>query len=325
MNRAPVEIRAQALNMLLEGASMRATARMTGMSLTTVKRLLRYAGANCILFHDKFVRGLRPRHVQCDELWSFCYSKIQKPKGRPHDMSGDLWTWIAIDEDTKMLLAYHVGGRGTDDAIEFMKDLSVRVEGKFKVSTDGHKPYVDAMWEAFSRKDVQHVRMVKDVHGGLDDRQTIMYKEMMPSSIDITDFSEFGTSHVESHNLTLRMSNRRYARRTSGHSKKAMNHLFQTAIYAVWYNWIRPHWTLTDKSGTPTTPAMVANKAMRPFSLEDLVRVIDAANLPGPRGPYGPRKQRPEQVLVRPAPVEVANGHQQGDDSMLVRVVRRDW
>ena len=329
MNRAPVETRARALNMLLEGMSMRATARVTGLSLTTIKRLLGYAGGNCIIFHDKYVVGLRPRHVQCDELWSFCYAKDEmRVKGRPHDWAGDLWTWIAIDEDTKMILAYHVGGRDTENAIEFMQDLGKRIVGKFKMSTDGYKPYIDAVLEAFSRKQVQHVRMIKEL-GIKEDRDGMKYAHMISGSLDDKgDYSEFGTSHVESHNLTIRMSNKRYSRLTNAFSRKAQSHLYQTALYVVWYNWIRPHSTLTKRNGgKPTTPAMAANKATRPFSLEDLVRVIDAANPPGPRGKYQPRTKRPEQVLVRPRPsgTPVQQNDEPGNDSTLVRVVRRDW
>ena len=323
MNRAPVETRAQALNMLLEGVSMRATARITGLSLTTVKRMLEYFGKSCLMFHERKVLNVQVRHVQCDELWSFCYAKnkrVKYIKGKPHDAVGDLWTWTAIDEDSKMLLSYWVGGRNSSDAYRFMADLQKRVTGKFKISTDGHIPYAWAIKEQFSSEQVTHVMMEKEYEireGGLRGA----YKSTRPvlQMGHAEDFGEFSTSHVESHNLTIRMCNRRFARRTNAHSKKRENHLLQVSLYAVWYNWIRPHSTLTQRDGFPVTPAMAAGLAVRPYTLEELVVAIDKANLPGPRGSYGPRKTKSKPKTVEQIP---AKSNEARNGSVLVRTIR---
>ena len=214
MNRLPIGKRVQIIAMLAEGSSWRSTARVVGASINTVSKLFVEVGEACERFHDEHVRGVVPNIVQCDETWSFCYAK----RGRSAEPeSGDVWTWIALDQDTKLLISWLVGGRGTPEALEFMHDLRSRVDGRVVLATDQHQPYIPAIEEAFGA-DGHHLRK------GVDD--------------------EGVTSHVERQNLTLRMSQRRYTRRTNAFSKKLRNHQLATAMHAVYYNWVRVHKTV---------------------------------------------------------------------------------
>lgn len=291
MNRVPIELRTQALAQMVEGASMRGTARATGISYNSVARLLVSIGKEAIEFHDRYVRGVKAEFVQCDELWSYVYAKPENAlgiKGTPFDSAGVAWTWMAIDKDTKPIIAWVVGDRTQAYGNVLMKDLESRIEGPVKLSTDGHNSYPDAVDMAFWDREHKYVQFGKN-----DSKEDNEAKRL----------EGFTQAHIERTNLTTRQSMRRYMRKTTGFSKKRENHIYHTAIHVLQYNWIRPHSTLVDKFGVPTTPAMAAGLAKWPFALKDLIELSDYKNRPGPRGPYKPRKK--QKGIVRPPPKEV--------------------
>ena len=224
MNRLPLDKRIQIISMLVEGSSMRSTARVVGVSINTVTKLFVEVGEACRRFHDEQVRGVVPGIVQCDEIWSFCYAK----RGMSDELeSGDVWTWIALDQDTKLIVAWLVADRGLASATEFMDDLRGRVEGEVTLVTDQHGAYPAAIEEAFGAE--------------------ALHLPKAPTS-DVPS-----TAHVERHNLTLRMSQRRYTRKTNAFSKKLRNHTLAMALHVVYYNWVRTHKTLG------TSPAVAAS------------------------------------------------------------------
>ena len=288
MNKLPEHKRIQILNMLVEGSSMRSISRVVGVSLNTVTRLLVDAGEACVAFHDEAVQDVPARHIQCDEIWSFCYAK---QKNAPHaqgviDVAGDVWTWTGIDSDTKLIVSYLVGGRDAEYALAFMDDLRSRLANRVQLSTDGYKAYLGAVEGAFGG-DVDYAQLVK-LYGQAPEEERRRYSPAQcigVRKIEVVgrpDMTELSTSYVERHNLTMRMSMRRYTRLTNAFSKKVENHCHAAALYTVWYNFCRPH-----KSLRGDTPAMAAGLAERPYGLGWIVGMIDdRAPEPGPRGPY---------------------------------------
>ena len=291
MNKLPEHKRIQILNMLVEGSSMRSISRVVGVSLNTVTRLLVDAGEACVAFHDEAVQDVPARHIQCDEIWAFCYAK---QKNAPHaagviDMAGDVWTWTGIESDTKLIVSWLVGGRDSEYALAFMDDLRSRLANRVQLSTDGHRAYLGAVEGAFGG-DVDYAQLLK-LYGQPSESEQRRYSPahcIGTRKVAVAgrpDMSELSTSYVERHNLTMRMSMRRYTRLTNAFSKKVENHCHAAALYAVWYNFCRPHKALGGD-----TPAMASRLADRPYSLDWIVRLVDKrAPKPGLRGSYKPR------------------------------------
>ena len=302
MYRLSTETRAQALNMLVEGSSMRATSRILGVSQNTVAKLLVDAGETCLALHDERVRDVRARSVQCDEIWAFTYSKQRNaPYARGViDGAGDVWTWTAIEQDTKLLISWLVGDRGSETALTFMDDLRSRVTDRIQLATDGHLAYPMAVEGAFGGY-VDYGQVIKVY--GYDGETEQERRYSSPQCISLVkrpvvgdpDMSELNTSHVERHNLTMRMSMRRFTRLTNAYSKKVQNHIYAVALYAVWYNFIRPHRSLGG------TPAMASGLAEYPLDLRWLVNEMND-RAPAPRrGLYGiSRWLTDEDEAVRP-------------------------
>ena len=162
MNKLPFEKGVQALNMLVEGSSMRSISRVVGIDMGAVTKLLVDAGEACMAYHDEAVRNIPARHVQCDELWAFCYAKqknMERAKGVV-DKAGDVWTWTAVDSDTKLIISWLVGGRDSGNALEFLDDLHKRVADRIQLSTDGHSAYRAAVEDAFGA-DVDYAQLIK--------------------------------------------------------------------------------------------------------------------------------------------------------------------
>jgi len=288
MNKLPLQTRVQILNMLVEGSSMRAIARITGVSTNTVDKLLVDAGTVCAEFHNEHVRGLTTKRVECDEIWSFCYAKqknVAAAKAAP-DEAGDVWTWTAIDADSKLIVSYLVGGRDAEYALEFTDDLRSRLENRVQLTSDGHKAYLVAVEESFGG-DVDYAQLVK-MYGNAPDGAKGRYspaectgaKKVLVSGSP--DFGKVSTSYVERQNLTMRMSMRRFTRLTNGFSKKLENHIHALSLYFMSYNFIRIHKTLK------TTPAMEAGITSKLWSFEDILQLVDEkeALRPRLRGPY---------------------------------------
>lgn len=290
MNRLPIEKRVQILSMLVEGSSMRSISRVADVSINTVAKLLIEAGTACAGFHDRTVRNVAARKVQCDEIWSFCYAKarnVKTAKAAPEG-AGDVWTWTAIDSESKLIVSWLVGGRDAGCATDFIADLKKRLVSRVQLTTDGHKAYLEAVEGAFG-SEVDYAMLVKLYGEG----PTGPERKYSPSIClgarkDVVtgdpDLDHISTSHVERQNLTMRMSMRRFTRLTNAFSKKLENHYHALALYFVFYNFVKMHKTLK------ATPALVAGVTDKLWTMEDIVALIDAAApKPGPRGPYKKR------------------------------------
>lgn len=277
MNKLPLHKRVQILSMLVEGSSMRSISRVVGCSINTVTKLLVEAGEACSAYHDEHVRNVASSKVQCDEIWSFCYAKaknVKNAKAAP-DGAGDVWTWTALDSDNKLILSWLVGGRDAGYANEFMGDVKARLANRVQLTTDGHKSYLEAV-EGAVGADVDFAQLVK-LYGEAPDKgperkySPSVCKGAKKKVIEGNpDKASISTSHVERHNLTMRMSMRRFTRLTNAFSKKVDNHCHALALYFVWYNFCRIHKTLR------ISPAMAAGITDTLHDMEWIVSLIDA-------------------------------------------------
>ena len=282
INRLSREQRAQVLALHVEGTSVRATCRVTGRSKGAVFRLLCGAGHACAVAHSDRVRALGCERVQVDEAWAFVGMKARNvPRERHGEFGiGDVWTITALDPDTKLIVTWLVGRRTTDAARHLLVDVGRRIEGRFQLTTDGASFYRQAAADAFgaavdyaqlqklyARPPDAEVRYSPPVCVGA--RQDVLVGQPDPEHIS--------TSHVERHNLTLRMGLRRYTRLTNALSKSVYNHSAALAVFMFHYNYARPHMTLTKRAGgRPTTPAMAAGLAARPWTVPDIAALMEA-------------------------------------------------
>ena len=296
MNKLPLAQRVQILSMLCEGSSMRSISRVADVSINTVSALLVDAGKACAAHHDATVRGLRSKRIQADEIWSFCYAKaknVPTAKAAPDD-AGDVWTWTALDADSKLIVSYLIGGRDADYANEFMQDVAGRVANRVQLTTDGHRAYLDAVEGAFGA-DIDYAMLIK--HYGAPVGALGRYSPGECTGVDLRrvegrpDLAHVSTSYAERQNLTMRMSMRRFTRLTNAFSKKAENHAHMVALYTTWYNFARQHKTLR------CSPAMAAGLSSTLWSMADVVALIDAAAEPAKaRGPYKPRATKQDAI-----------------------------
>jgi IS1 family transposase len=275
MNKLSIEKRTQILTMLVEGNSLRATSRMADVSINTVTKLLVDAGKACQEYHNDFVVNVPSKRIQCDEIWSFVYAK---DKNAPAEMkedgkAGDVWTWVGIDADSKLVVSWLVGDRSSDTAIPFMNDLASRLANKVQLTSDGHKAYLVAIEEAFTHIDYAILHKIYGKGGGksADARYSpaeCIGAEKKPQ-IGNPDEKHISTSFVERQNLTMRMHMRRFTRLTNGFSKKIENHCYALALHYMYYNFIKIHKTLR------VTPAMEAGLTSKLMEISDIVRLID--------------------------------------------------
>ena len=294
MNKLTTAKRAQVIRCLVDGNGIRATVRITGVAKDTVTKLLVDLGEVCSAYQDRVMRDLPCKRIQLDEIWAFCYAKEknvpEEKKGQPG--YGDLWTWVAIDADTKLVPAWLVGGRDSEYAHAFVMDLRKRLANRVQLTSDGHKPYLEAVEQAFGA-DVDYAMLVKLYGPSADGTAGTAERKYSPGECTgtrkqaITGRPEKGhvsTSYVEHQNLTMRMHMRRFTRLTNAFSKKFENHAHMVALYTVWYNFVRQHKTLR------VSPAMAANLTDRLWSMEDVAMLV-GATVPklGKRGPYRKR------------------------------------
>lgn len=282
--------RAQILSMLVEGMSMRSVSRITGVSINTVSKLLVDAGNACAAYHDETVRDVKAARVQCDEIWSFVGAKQKNAKTMkaPVEGAGDVWTWTALDADSKLIVSYLVGGRDGGYAYEFMQDVAERLDNRVQLTTDGHKAYLEAVEGAFGA-DVDYAMLVK-IYGDAPDAFKGRYSPAECTGAKKTpiegepDEAHVSTSYVERMNLNIRMGNRRFTRLTNAFSKKIDNHLHMLSLYFCHYNFCRIHKTLR------VTPAMEAGISNTLHDMEWIVGLIDTRKpAPKKRGPYKKR------------------------------------
>jgi IS1 family transposase len=276
MNQLKTEKRAAVLSALVEGNSIRSTVRMTGVAKNTVLKLVVDAGTACARYLHENLRNLNSRRVQCDEIWSFVAMKAKNvPEERRGEQGiGDVWTWTAIDADTKLLISYLVGARDGMHASHFIADVASRLSNRVQLTTDGHKPYLEAVEGAFGGE-IDYAMLIKLYGNTPGNTAEVRYspgecigtrKEVISGSPDLEHVS---TSFAERQNLTMRMRMRRFTRLTNAFSKKIQNHEHAIAIYAMHYNFVRRHQSLR------ITPAQAAGIERKLWSLEDMVGLID--------------------------------------------------
>lgn len=271
MRKLSTEKRAMILHSLVEGNSINATSRMCGCSKITVLRLLADAGTFCANYHNEHVRNLLCERVQMDEIWSFvgCKDNAKKIGKNGH---GSVWTWVALDADTKMVVSYLMGERSPDAANAFVSDLRDRIDSRIQLTSDGFAAYREAVQRAFGGF-VDYAMLIKEY--GWDGSPDTRYsppacvgaiKHAISGNPDIDHVS---TSLIERQNLTLRMGSRRFTRLTNAFSKKIENHAHALALHYFYYNFCRKHQTIK------TTPAVAMGVADRAFTLRDLVEMIE--------------------------------------------------
>jgi IS1 family transposase len=275
MNRLTTEKRARVVACLVEGNSIRATVRMTGVAKNTVTKLLVDLGETCAEYQDRVMRDLPCQRLECDEIWAFVYAK---KKNVPEDKRGefgygDVWTWVALDSDTKLIPTWMVGNRNAEDASAFMNDVARRMASRVQLSTDGYAPYLQAVRGAFREVDYGQIQKIYGNPEGSAGRCS-PGKCIGASAYRVSgdpDPEKISTSYVERQNLTMRMGMRRYTRLTNAFSKKVENLGAAVALHFMFYNFARPHSSL----GSKTTPAMAAGISDHVWSLDEIVGLLD--------------------------------------------------
>lgn len=275
MNKLPIQKKVQIINLLVEGSSLRAASRIADCSINTVTKLLVDVGRACERFHDEKVRALKSTKLQADEIWSFVYSKQKNVPDGMENFAGDIWTWTAIDADSKLIVSWFIGDRTALSANLFMKDVASRLSNRVQLTTDGLSAYVNAVDNAFG-SNVDFAQLQKIYGSAEGESQT--ERKYSPAQCTgaiknvITgnpDEKHIATSYVERQNLTIRMHNRRFTRLTNAFSKKVDNHCLALALHFVYYNFVKIHKTLR------VPPAMQAGLIKRLMTIEDIVKLAD--------------------------------------------------
>lgn len=275
MNQLPLAKRVQVISMLVEGSSMRSTARVCDVSINTVTKLLVDVGRACIRFHHEQVRNLDVDRVQCDEIWSFVYAKQKNLPNDKQATAGDVWTWTALDADTKLVVSWFIGNRDATSAAEFIADIHDRVNTRMQLTSDGFGAYLAAVDNVFGNKIdfAQLIKLYGHPMGKNSDRRYSPKLCMGTQKVPISGEPEpdnISTSYVERQNLTMRMCMRRFTRLTNGFSKKIENHCYAVALHFVYYNFCRIHKALR------VTPAMEAGLLKDVMRVQDLLKLIES-------------------------------------------------
>jgi IS1 family transposase len=275
MNKLSTEKRRQVVSALVEGNGIRATVRMTGVSKNTIAKLLVELGAACSDYLNKILVNMNCKRVQCDEIWSFCYAK---EKNVPEEFRGkfgygDVWTWVAMDADSKLIVSWLVAGRDAGSAFTFIQDLAKRLANRVQLTTDGHRAYMSAVEDNFGAA-IDYAMLVK-MYGNDAANETRYSPAECIGCRDVVvtgrpDPKHISTSYIERQNLTMRMHMRRFTRLTNAHSKKIENHIASIAIHYMHYNFCRIHESLR------VTPAMEAGVSDHVWSVEEMISLLDA-------------------------------------------------
>ena|SRR5579863_7274504 len=304
MNCLDSATRARIVNCLIEGCSIRATVRMTGASKNTIVKLLADLGAACSRYHDQHVRNLRVRHLQADEIWSFIGAKAKNTRAeKKQEGWGDIWTWVGIDADTKLVVSYLVGGRDGGWAKEFMEDCASRIRNRVQITTDGHKPYLEAVENAFGA-DIDFATLQKIYGAPNDNEKRYSPAKCIGSDMKVVsgnpDPQHVSTSYVERQNLTMRMHMRRFTRLTNGFSKKVDNHRHSVALHYMFYNFCRIHQSLR------CTPAQEAGLSDHVWTVEEICALIPKPVV---------SESKIEKNALRAALDRLSSGHTNGSGS----------
>ena len=277
MNRLPISKKVAVISALVEGCSVRSTSRLTGVAKGTILRLLTEVGSACARYQDETIRNVAARRVQIDEIWSFVGAKQKNvtTENAARGVVGDVWTFVAIEAQTKLVLSWLVGLRDAGCASDFLRDVSERVSNRIQLTTDGHRMYLGAVEDAFAG-DIDYA-MLNKIYKSTSDGQTRYSPAKCLGCVpqDITgtpDPKHVSTSYVERQNLTMRMSMRRFTRLTNAFSKKLENHGHSIALFYMHYNFAKIHQTLR------VTPAMEAGIATSVWSIQDIVELTEPAS-----------------------------------------------
>ncbi len=275
MNKLTKTQRAQVIHLLCEGVALRAVTRLTGISKTTVSKLVVDAGRAAAWYQDRVFQGLTCKKLQIDEIWGFVGSKAKNTstEAKAAGTAGDAWLWLATDADTKLVPCWHVGTRNAEAANEFIDDLASRLSNRVQITTDGHRPYLEAIEAAFGTE-VDYAMLVK-LYGPAQEGQRRYSPAECTGAIKtrITgapDMEHVSTSYAERNNLNVRMHSRRMTRLTNAFSKKMENHAHAMALHFLYYNFVRIHKTLR------MTPGMAAKVTERLWEIGDVVNMLEA-------------------------------------------------
>ncbi|PZR65213.1 MAG: IS1 family transposase [Chloroflexi bacterium] len=281
MYRLSTAERAQIIRCLVEGNSIRSTARMTGAARNTITTLLVNLGAAVAEYQDRTLRNLPSTRIECDEIWSFCYAKAKNvPDGHRGELGyGDVWTWTAIDPDTKLVPSWLVGWRDEPDGVAFLRDLASRLANRVQLTTDGHVVYADAVERAFGTN-VDYAQLIKQYGVEHSEDASPTARRYSPNKVTgqevriiagDPDPALISTSYVERNNLSMRMGMRRFTRLTNAFSKKVENHAAMVSLHFMHYNFARPHSAL----GKNVTPAMAAAVADHVWTIHEIAALLD--------------------------------------------------
>ncbi len=281
MNQLTTARRAAVVRCLVEGNSIRATCRLTGVAKNTVAKLLVELGGACVEYQDRVFRNLPCTRVEADEVWGFCGAK---ERNATHAGQGDIWTFLAVCADTKLIFSWLLGSRTTESAVDFMSDVAMRLANRVQLTTDGLNAYITAVEKAFGYDGVDYAQLVKTYANSIEVDGKRRYSP--PVCTGALKEAVFGkpvkelvsTSYVERANLSVRMGMRRMTRLTNAFSKKMDNHGYAMALHFMYSNFCRPHGTLTKAHPRhyPTTPAMAAGVADHVWSVEEVVGLLTA-------------------------------------------------
>jgi len=281
MNKLSSERRAAAIRCLVEGNSIRSTVRITGAAKNTVTKLLVELGRACWEYQNQALRGLTSKRVQCDEIWSFvgCKEKNLPDTKRGEFGVGDVWTWTAMDADTKPMICWQVGERDAATAYDLVSDLESRLANPVQLTTDGLRIYLTAV-EAVFGADIDYAMLVKlygsDAEGEKRYSPPVCIAAERTPIMGRPDPKHISTNYVERQNLTMRMGLRRFTRLTNAFSKKLENHACAVSLHFMFYNFARVHQSLETEKGQQRTPAMVAGIADHVWSVEEIVKLLDS-------------------------------------------------
>ncbi len=286
MNKLDHATRCQILSALVEGNSIRAITRMTGVARNTISDLAIAAGAVCSKYQDANLRALNCQRVQVDEIWQYIYCKDANVPESMKDQFGvgSVWTWTAIDADTKLICSWMVGTRDAQSAYLFMQDLAARLSNRVQLTSDGHRAYLEAV-EATFGKDIDYAMLIKQY--GAPRETEARYSPAECTGIQVKEITgnpdkkHISTSYVERQNLTMRMHMKRYARLSNGFSKRLENHMAALALHFMFYNFVKIHGTLR------TSPAMAAGVTDRLWEMSDIVKLVEQAEQESSDNAYG--------------------------------------
>lgn len=277
MNQLPLEKRTQIITLLVEGNSLRATSRIADVSINTVTKLLVDVGRACEKFHNEKVVGVTAKRIQADEIWSFVYAKDKNANEemKAEGKAGDVWTWVGIDADSKLVVSWFVGNRDAESAHYFMHDIANRLKNRVQLTTDGLHAYLEAVESAFDFR-IDFAQLVKlygtDPQGEKKYSPAECIGSKKTRRIGNPDPDHISTSYIERQNLTMRMHMRRFTRLTNAFSKKVENHCYAIALHFVYYNFVKIHKSLR------VPPAMEAGLIKNLMSIEDIVKLADIKN-----------------------------------------------